>query len=1070
MLNILNEINKISQELENNPQVSSDKEGNKLFRIVLKIESMIEVFVQTNYTKEIENLNFGENVFIYAITPQELEDDHYFSGVFNMPNKINTGLTWRFDTLLSNNTDNLDKKIENPCNIVTFYSYKGGMGRTTTLCAYATHLALNGKKVVILDCDFEAPGFVSFFRLNNDNETSKNGLVEYLLDKDFLGKDKINLKEDYLLEAPKEYTANGGKIYVMPAGNLSYANAFNDENSYFADENLQINLYHYIHGLARLNLSNTHNMLTKFRDLFSDLKQTLVLSENDYILIDSRTGFNEIFGITALNLSDVIVGFFGSSEQTRAGLYFLLDKYQAIQPQPKLMLVNSIVPKEEQQKMMFSDGFKRLLQNYKDQKESEWDILGSTPNFYLSENKVLKEIGVQFYEQEDKNQEKEKEFITLIEDKKYKYESKELIFEDLEKIFIQINEFTNKSPNMVFDVNNLGIKELRDNVLINLKNTLDNVELFAEDSKPDINPNTFFYRDCMKELFDKKKFIIQGFKGSGKTYLYKALKNEITTKIILEKSEVDNTSTYQFVNVLDLKDATTNYKKFPFSKEEVNTLKRVEHFWKVYMWASIMLDTTLKINFEDYRIHYPNLQLEDDINTLKEISQTGRKTIFEKYTNIDLNLILIEKDLENLNKYLHKKDIKLFVLFDQLDKVANPEDWGKLITPLVEFWRDNYNQNSFSNIFPKIFIRTDIIKRILTINNSLSVINTSTIKIEWTAPEMYAYFFKLIFSIDNSKKAFFKLMEKYQQYSIETIEKIQIEIENDKQPKLKIELINALLNTFFGSDIKSPSNLSLGTPYQFFFMNFSNADGTISLRPFLNLIKGSVENGLKNILPNLKQSDIYTEKPIFPQFKDNPPFNPILHYCYTTNADVRDKATEDHFGDLTQEEGNQVIKDTINYIKDLPKGHKYKKNALTHTEMDELLQNMIDKSVPKIKETITDIKKLLTINGIIINDEKFKMYRFAQMYKYWLGLSSRSARPEKAKNLIIGQKMNGKITSLNLEKEVGYILINQNQEVFFNKYGLIDKSIFNTLKKGDNLLFEISQNHFGFIATKIGKV
>lgn len=42
--------------------------------------------------------------------------------------------------------------------IVTFYSYKGGTGRTMALANTAWILAANGKRVLAVDWDLEAPG------------------------------------------------------------------------------------------------------------------------------------------------------------------------------------------------------------------------------------------------------------------------------------------------------------------------------------------------------------------------------------------------------------------------------------------------------------------------------------------------------------------------------------------------------------------------------------------------------------------------------------------------------------------------------------------------------------------------------------------------------------------------------------------------------------------------------------------------------------------------------------------------------------------------------------------------
>ena len=45
--------------------------------------------------------------------------------------------------------------------IVLFYSFKGGVGRSTALAATASHLASNGDQVVVLDADLDAPGVAS---------------------------------------------------------------------------------------------------------------------------------------------------------------------------------------------------------------------------------------------------------------------------------------------------------------------------------------------------------------------------------------------------------------------------------------------------------------------------------------------------------------------------------------------------------------------------------------------------------------------------------------------------------------------------------------------------------------------------------------------------------------------------------------------------------------------------------------------------------------------------------------------------------------------------------------------
>src|SRR5947208_1944895 len=47
--------------------------------------------------------------------------------------------------------------------IVTFYSYKGGVGRTLALANIGVLLAKRGKRVLLMDWDLEAPGLDRYF-------------------------------------------------------------------------------------------------------------------------------------------------------------------------------------------------------------------------------------------------------------------------------------------------------------------------------------------------------------------------------------------------------------------------------------------------------------------------------------------------------------------------------------------------------------------------------------------------------------------------------------------------------------------------------------------------------------------------------------------------------------------------------------------------------------------------------------------------------------------------------------------------------------------------------------------
>jgi MinD-like ATPase involved in chromosome partitioning or flagellar assembly len=59
--------------------------------------------------------------------------------------------------------------------ITTFYSYKGGVGRTMALANIAVLLARRGLRVLAVDWDLEAPGLDRYFRQVQVRSSPQNG-------------------------------------------------------------------------------------------------------------------------------------------------------------------------------------------------------------------------------------------------------------------------------------------------------------------------------------------------------------------------------------------------------------------------------------------------------------------------------------------------------------------------------------------------------------------------------------------------------------------------------------------------------------------------------------------------------------------------------------------------------------------------------------------------------------------------------------------------------------------------------------------------------------------------------
>jgi Mrp family chromosome partitioning ATPase len=71
-----------------------------------------------------------------------------------------------------------------PGKIITFYSYKGGTGRSMVLANVAWILASNGKKVLAVDWDLEAQGLHRYFYpfLLDKDLTASEGIIDFVSD------------------------------------------------------------------------------------------------------------------------------------------------------------------------------------------------------------------------------------------------------------------------------------------------------------------------------------------------------------------------------------------------------------------------------------------------------------------------------------------------------------------------------------------------------------------------------------------------------------------------------------------------------------------------------------------------------------------------------------------------------------------------------------------------------------------------------------------------------------------------------------------------------------------------
>ena len=96
---------------------------------------------------------------------------------------------------------------------VTFYSFKGGVGRTLALVNIGVELAKTGRRVLLVDFDLEAPGIDTFNGLAPARP--QHGIVDYFTE--YIATEHPPDFNSFHYEA--EHVGSGkGKLWIMPAG------------------------------------------------------------------------------------------------------------------------------------------------------------------------------------------------------------------------------------------------------------------------------------------------------------------------------------------------------------------------------------------------------------------------------------------------------------------------------------------------------------------------------------------------------------------------------------------------------------------------------------------------------------------------------------------------------------------------------------------------------------------------------------------------------------------------------------------------------------------------------------
>jgi tetratricopeptide (TPR) repeat protein/MinD-like ATPase involved in chromosome partitioning or flagellar assembly len=199
-----------------------------------------------------------------------------------------------------------------PGRVITFYSYKGGTGRSMALANVAWVLAGAGKRVLVIDWDLEAPGLHRYFApfLIDRELGASDGLID-LIDRyacaaiapppagEPLPADwwhELTDFSEHVLGVAFDGFPSGGGIDLLPAGRQGPTYA------------------------AKVSAFNWQNFFDRLGGGgFLDALRERARREYDYVLIDSRTGVSDTAGICTAQMPDTLVVCFTYNNQSIKG-------------------------------------------------------------------------------------------------------------------------------------------------------------------------------------------------------------------------------------------------------------------------------------------------------------------------------------------------------------------------------------------------------------------------------------------------------------------------------------------------------------------------------------------------------------------------------------------------------------------------------------------------------------------------------------------------------------------------------------------------------------------------------
>lgn len=528
--------------------------------------------------------------------------------------------------------------------VVTFYSFKGGVGRTTALGIVAGLLAARERRVVMIDFDLEAPGLSLMFSPESFSSNGTNyGVLDYIHQR-YLTPDKdVPPITDCIRQIN---LTTRGELYLIPAGEY-------DEG--------------YIHRLADLDVQLLYQRETNpIRQLLDDIRNQL---DPDIVLIDARTGFTEIGAIALFDLADLAIICFSPTDQSYAGLQWVIQaarKQRDYQGKPDVRFLLTPLPAIEGLRQRWIVRAEELIATY-------WNS---------PDTSAVNELHYQVYYNPAIVA-----LTSLIND----------VPPDLVEPY---------SP--VADVIDASLPETRPNIQITdkrqdiLKELTFQAAVAQELNAEDI-PNIFQRTNDFPKFLNDRTWLIRGAKGTGKSLLFRLFVERSSNAKELAKPNVDLTNVH-FIPAHgrdELRPTLLPSSALPDFEQQVGPTGW-KYFWINYALLRICSDMRM---FQPLPSLDPDLI---QLSTTPAPQRTDIINWLMKRAQAPLAGSQAVDELKAVESWLRQHEQKVWLLYDELDTGfgQDRDQRRRALEALFAWWIEV--GPGLQHVIPKILLREDI--------------------------------------------------------------------------------------------------------------------------------------------------------------------------------------------------------------------------------------------------------------------------------------------------------------------------------------------------------------------------